>query len=151
MEKLALYLNELEKTIPNQASMNAAISKREVAWHIDHSLKVINSVTNVLKKSDPKDYQWHFNAIRHFVFLTGHIPRGKGKAPKAVQSFEDITVESLLAQLEQAKLSVKELEQLESKNNFKHPYFGILNRKQTIKFLGLHTKHHLRIVQDIIA
>lgn len=151
MEKLASYLKELEKTIPNHASLKAAISEREVAWHIDHSLKVINSVTAVLKKSDPKDYRWHFNSTRHFVFLTGYIPRGKGKAPKSVQSFEDITVESLLEQIEQAKIALKELEQLEAKNNFKHPYFGILNRKQTVKFLGLHTKHHLRIIQDILS
>ena len=28
--------------------------------------------------------------------------------------------------------------------------FGILNKKETEKFLVLHTKHHLMIIQDIL-
>jgi hypothetical protein len=43
-----------------------------------------------------------------------------------------------------------ELEHLDAKSNFMHPYFGQLNLKQTKKFLALHTKHHLKIIDDIL-
>ena len=29
--------------------------------------------------------------------------------------------------------------------------FGMLNKQQTLRFLEMHTKHHLKIVDDILA
>jgi hypothetical protein len=33
---------------------------------------------------------------------------------------------------------------------FEHPYFGKLKLKETIRFLEIHTQHHLDIIRDII-
>jgi len=150
MEKLQNFITDLETNIPYFKKDNLSISKSNVGWHIDHSLKVLLGVINALKNSNPQEYQWKFNKTRFIIYTIGFIPRGKGKAPKSVRTFEPITLNDLNAQLEALKTTILELKSLDKKANFKHPYFGILNLKQTIYFLELHTKHHLKIIDDIV-
>ena len=33
---------------------------------------------------------------------------------------------------------------------FRHLIFGYLNKKRTIRFLQIHTAHHLKIIKDIL-
>ena len=151
MKSLEKVLKDLENKIANQNAFNEKVSKSDVAWHIDHSLKVILAVTEALKKSNPTEYQWKFNFKRQLVYTLGFIPRGKGKAPKAVQSFEEITHQSIEQQFKKAAVALGELQQLDKNSNFQHPYFGSLNLKPTLKFLKLHTHHHIKIMNDIIG
>jgi len=67
-----------------------------------------------------------------------------------VRTFDKITLEDLQTQFEIAKKTIKDLETLDPKSNFKHPLFGRLNLKQTRFFLIIHTKHHLKIIEDIL-
>lgn len=43
------------------------------------------------------------------------------------------------------------LASLDENQFFTHTLFKQLNKKQTLKFLGLHTNHHLKIVKDILV
>jgi hypothetical protein len=150
MEKLQQHITEIEQKIQFHENENSSISKATVGWHLDHSLKVINGILVQLKNSNPSDYRWKFNSKRALVYTLGHIPRGKGKAPKSVQSFEKITLSDLEKQLNHARNEINILKTLDKKSNFEHPFFGTLNLKQTIYFLNLHTKHHLKIINDIL-
>ena len=85
------------------------------------------------------------------LYLFNYFPRGKGKAPKAVVPTDVQTSEQLREDLQTVRLMLLELEHLDAKSNFMHPYFGQLNLKQTKKFLALHTKHHLKIIDDILS
>jgi hypothetical protein len=58
MDKLSKRLNELESKILNSESLNLAISKSSVGWHIEHALLTINFIIDGLKKSDPNEYRW---------------------------------------------------------------------------------------------
>ncbi|WP_298221755.1 DinB family protein [Flavobacterium sp.] len=150
MEALHPILNELESKIASKDSINTEISQSDVSWHIAHSLKVVANITKVLQSSDPKEYRWQFNWIRSLVFIFNKIPRGKGKAPKSVIPEENKSAAELQQELDSVRTLTHALENLHPKNHFKHPYFGVLNLKQTQKFLVLHTKHHLKIIDDII-
>jgi hypothetical protein len=149
MPNLTAFLQELEANIPNLSAQNTAVSQREVGWHIDHSLKVINGILKQLIKSDPATYKWSFNAMRTLVFFTGNIPRGKAKAPKAVQPTGIITPEEVKTGIQQTKALLEQANNCDPKSNFTHPYFGVLNLKQSFRFLDIHTKHHLKIVRAI--
>ncbi len=150
MKKLHLLLEELETKIKFRDTENLSVSKSNVSWQIDHTLKVLNLIIETLKNSNPKEYKWKFNFLKSLVFITGVIPRGKGKAPKSVQSFDEITLDDLHVQLKKAKVSVSLLNHLNDNCNFIHPYFGVLNLKETEKFLVIHTKHHIKIINDIV-
>ncbi len=144
-------LQQLENNLVHSKKLHTTISTSPVEWHIDHCLRVINSVSKVIATSKEEDYKRKFNFARTLVFTLGMIPRGKAKAPKTVSAQQPITEEDLKKQLHFAKKSIEQIENLLPNQNFMHPYFGLLNAKQTIKFLKIHTKHHLKIIKDIVA
>jgi len=150
METLSILLNDLESKVASKDSINPLVSKSAVSWHIAHSLKVITKVVETVKISNPQEYRWKFNPTRSFVYLFNYFPRGKGKAPKSVLPADNLSSDQLHEQFQTVKEMLLALEHLDAKSHFMHPYFGQLNLKQTKKFLALHTKHHLKIIDDII-
>ncbi|MEM9686639.1 MAG: DUF1569 domain-containing protein [Bacteroidota bacterium] len=143
-------LQKLEALFVHAKKHNSKVSEKDVGWHIDHSLKSLIAISNALEQSNPAEYRWSFNIARFFVYTAGSIPRGRGKAPEAVQSFGLIAEEALKAHLEDAKNKLKALYKLPAGSYFNHPYFGMLNVKQTRRFMIIHTRHHLKIIWDIM-
>ncbi|MGK7389501.1 MAG: hypothetical protein ACNS60_04095 [Candidatus Cyclobacteriaceae bacterium M2_1C_046] len=153
MKKYDTLLNqiqELEDKLQYSDKLNLAVSEKPVSWHIDHSLRVINGVCHTLKNSNPQEYKGSFNLIKLYILFTGHIPRGKGRAPKSVVSPGEVLKEDLIKQVELAKNQIKEIKTLPPKSFFIHPYFGALKLDTSIKFLAIHTNHHLKIIRDIL-
>ena len=143
-------VKELESYIPLKDKRNDAVSKSDVAWQLDHTLKAINLVIESISKSNPEDYKWRFNKWRLLLFTIGYIPRGKGKAPKVVRPPEVIYEEDLKVQVNFAYKNIDIIKPLNENASFKHFIFGQLNKNKTIQFLQLHTNHHLKIIRDIM-
>ena len=148
---LKAEIQKIENALSHFNKENTKISKTGVDWHLDHTLRVINGISKVLIESKPEDYKWSFNFIKFLIFLKGEIPRGKGKAPKHVVASSVIIKDDVIKQIETAKKLLEKIQTLPKKSHFKHPYFGILNLKDTQKFLKIHTNHHLKIIDDIIG
>jgi hypothetical protein len=149
MHKLLKQIKELESKIPNQEDYNPEISKSNVGWHIEHILLTNKMIIEAVEKSNPADYTWSFKLPRIVVFTMNKIPRGRAKAPKVVvpKTYDEQT---LLEHLKIVTLKIQGLENMSSDKYFDHPYFGNLRLNKTIKFLEIHTKHHLEIINDII-
>jgi hypothetical protein len=149
MNKLTALLNELETKIPYHEKINTSVSASSVGWHIEHSLLVCNQIVAAVEKSNPQDYAWKFDFKRTIVFALNKIPRGKGKAPASVLPAGAASPEKLTTDLQILKETIKKLTTLPPNHYFKHPLFGLLNVKATIRMLKIHTKHHLAIIDDI--
>ena len=150
MEELKKLLVELENKIPNQELLNPLVSKSSVGWHIEHILLTMNLVIKSIHKSNPDNYKRTFNFNRLLVFTLNKIPRGKVKAPRMVRPQEDFTTDSLKSHLEKVKSNLEKLDTLSANNYFEHPFMGQLNLKPTIRFIKIHTKHHINIIKEII-
>lgn len=150
MNPLQNILFQLESHIPNFEKTNSQVSNSTIGWQIDHCLLVINGVISQLEVSNPKEFQpkWNFN--KFMIFITGKIPRGKVRAPRGVTPIDVATAESLKTKIEIAKSNISKLNNLPKNSYFKHPFLSDLNAKQTEKFLVIHTKHHLKIIEDIL-
>lgn len=150
MNPLQNLLFHLENHIPNLEKTNSNVSNSTIGWQIDHCLLVINSIISQLEISNPTEFQpkWNFN--RFIVFTTGKIPRGKIRAPKVVTPIDVASLEDLKLKMEIAKSNIQKLNDLPKNSFFKHPFLNDLNVKQTEKFLVIHTKHHLKIIEDIL-
>ena len=150
MKKLHALINELETKIPHSEKTNTTVSNGSVGWHIHHSLLVGLNIIQAVEKSDHSNYKWKFNISKALVYTLNKIPRGKAKAPESVQPKEQLGAAEMKQYIEQLKTRLPVLETLHPNNYFKHPYFGNLNVKATIKMLKLHTRHHIGIINDII-
>jgi hypothetical protein len=150
MEKLLKQVKELEIHIPDYAKRQPAVSAANVGWHIEHSLMVFATIITALENSDPALYKGTFSMKKFLVYALNKIPRGRGQAPKVVQPVGEMIPENVLPQVGKAVAKIKALGSLQRHHHFPHPYFGKLNLKETIKFLKIHTKHHLKIIEDIL-
>ena len=150
MNPILSLLHQLESYISNLDKLNSKVSNSTIGWQIDHCLLVINGIISQLEISNPNEYQPTWNFPKFMVFTMGKIPRGKAKAPKVVIPTHVATQEELKAKLEAAKNNILKLDSFSENQFFKHPFFKDLNVKQTEKFLTIHTKHHLKIIEDIL-
>ena len=151
MQELHKLLDQLESDILSFDKVNLTVSSGRVGWHIAHSLKTIDQIVTACKHSNPTEYQWHFNFKRFLIMsVAKKIPRGKARAPKIVRPEGDIDTESLALSLEKVRENIMDWKSLDKNVHFPHPFFGVLNKKETEHFLVLHTKHHLMIIQDIL-
>ena len=151
MQNLDLLVSQLESKITQFETSNLTVSNGSVGWHIEHSLKTIDQIVTACKNSNPANYQWHFNFKRFLIMsIAKKIPRGKARAPKIVRPEGDINRETLAASISKVRENLIGWKALDKNANFPHPFFGILNKKETEKFLVLHTKHHKMIIDDIL-
>lgn len=150
MNKIPQLIEVLATKIEHYAKVNAAVSASSVGWHMEHALLVLINVTENIKQSKPEEFKPSFNFVRSIIFIVNKMPRGKGKAPKSVQPNTDITLNSLNAKLQLAKEKVNELYNLDKNKHFVHPFFGDVKLNGCIKFLGIHTAHHIKIIEDIL-
>ena len=144
-------VSELENYIPQQELIKPDVSASSIGWHIEHSLLTINLIVDTVKRSDPKDYKWSFNLWRTIIMMTKNIPRGRARSPKMVRPTETFNANTLLDHVNKTRQQIRILETCVTDNYFVHPYFNKLNLKSTIKFIGIHTNHHLKIIKDIAA
>ena len=150
MNPLHNLLLQLESHIPNFDKTNSRISNSTIGWQIDHCLLVINGVIKQLEISNPTEFQSKFNLPKFLILTFKKIPRGKARAPKIVRPEGDINRETLAASISKVRENLIGWKALDKNANFPHPFFGVLNKKETENFLVLHTKHHLMIINDIL-
>ena len=150
MKNLEPSLDKLYSFIPQSNQLNTSVSSVNVGWHIENSLLVITKIIETVVNSDPNKYEWKFDLKRSFVFLLGKFPRGKASAPEIVipKQLEQPNYDTLF---ENARVAIKNLAIAKSNQYFTHPIFGKLNKRHTFVMLDIHTKHHIKIIEDIIS
>ncbi|WP_164510826.1 DinB family protein [Nonlabens xiamenensis] len=125
------------------------VSQQDIYWHIQHSLKVLEGIIQMMTESQPIDYAPRRSILKWIIMTTGWIPRGKGRAPKPTVPKKLMSKEELLKLWNAVDDSVSSLSHLPDDAHFKHPLFGSMKKLKAIKFMGIHTHHHLKIIRDI--
>jgi hypothetical protein len=125
------------------------------AWsvykHIEHVLLTNSSILAAIERGESPAKIEKRTFIGYVVLFLGFIPRGRAKAPKEVEPLGKSKSE--LQEFNQELIS--RLENLlnaplnePNKVIANHPYFGGLSKKQWIRFLVIHSRHHLKIIQE---
>ena len=137
------YLNKI-------SVKSMAVSNWSVGEHIDHICNVTIFIDSNLRASDPKINFEKFSFVKLFVLYFGHIPRGRGKSPTEVIPNQMIEIETLTTKIFHAQKVREGMVDLNSGLWITHPIFGVLKFKNAVKFLYIHTRHHIKIIEDII-
>jgi hypothetical protein len=151
MKSLDNLLQELESKLPLMQKQDPAVSEASVGWHIEHSILAAIKMINAVAHSEPDKYRWRFNWRRSVIFATGRIPRGKARAPKAVMPESAADAATLTAQFATLRDKLHHMSLLKPQHFFEHPFFGPLHVRHTQRAIQLHTDHHLKIINDIVA
>ena len=149
-QKFEQLLMELDQRIKHSDILAPSVSSSPVGWHIEHCLITFDKITGALQKSDPSKFKAQFNLVGFIILSLGYIPRGKAKAPK-IACPETFSRAHLVEHLEQSKEVIQAIPAIDSNAWFRHPFFGNLKAKKAVRFMEVHTKHHLKIMDDIIA
>ena len=149
MRNIEKRLEKLYTFIKDADRVNSYVSSANVGWHIEHSLLVIIKMISALTASDPAQYKWNFNLARAIVFTINKLPKGKGKAPDAVNpnQTEKTDFDTLFSKTRE---KIEELKKADPNKFYEHNIFGVLNKKNTFIVLDIHTNHHLQIIEDVI-
>lgn len=150
IDTLNHLINKIELLIPKMDIENPSVSKANIGWQLDHALKVFNTVSQIIETSNPENYSYQFSFWRSTLFTIGYFPRGKVKAPKAVQPPSKILEADLESQIKTARTHIEKLKLLPEKSYYHHFIFGKLAKNNTLRFLAMHTNHHLKIIRDIL-
>lgn len=151
LKKLVKLIGAIESHLSQREMVNNAVSNVPVGWHIEHILMATVIITEQLLRSDPAQYQWQLNSNRLLIFFLNRIPRGKGKAPASVMPKDKTSLARVEKYLEIAKEKLAAIKGLQSNCYIVHPYLGMLNRDASVRFMCIHVKHHLAIIEDILA
>ena len=150
--KLEEQLAEIESLVHKYDLLNERVSSATIGWHLEHILLVLDRSLYALQTSMVADYKPKTSFKKTVILFTGQIPRGVGKAPKvALPMNENISPGHLQQKIEATKTQLLASNNLPGNHFFPHPYFGDLKLKTAIRFLEIHTHHHLKIVRDIVA
>ncbi|MBT8287689.1 MAG: DUF1569 domain-containing protein [Bacteroidia bacterium] len=144
------YLGEIESFIDRGDSLNQEVSQVSVAWHLHHSLLTIDQIYMTLETSDPEKFESEISAIRTLSLTGNFIPRGLAQSPDSVRPPEEFTNQDIKELLDKIKRLESKFTDLDEHSFFDHPYFGHLNRSHSMRFLQVHTNHHLKIIKDIV-
>lgn len=143
-------LNEVISYVPEMEIKNTAVSEATVAWHMDHIFLFVNQIYKALEQSDERNFKTKFNIKRAYVFTFKKLPRGSIQAPESVSPDKNIAIETLQMHYNKTLNTLDKLSKLKENQHFNHPVLGTINRNKTIKFMTIHTEHHLKIIRDIL-
>ncbi len=144
-------LDELDKHLPKWADKNEKISKWTVGMQIEHCLLGTRRICSGVAISKPYPGKIKKGLVRRIIFLTGTIPRGRGKAPDASIPNEATTESDLRELLREANRSVQKAAESDDDCWWEHFMFGVFKRDEALQFVKIHNKHHLKIISDILS
>jgi hypothetical protein len=135
-----------------------AVSGWSTGQHLDHLMRANRGIfVGLQRMSEGQDLsRGQTGGLRWtgWLLLTlGVFPRG-GRAPASTHPPDALTAEVLAQTVQKSRAALEALEPLlptlaDLPSRMPHPYFGMLNAPQWLRFAQLHSRHHARIIRQI--
>lgn len=143
-------LHSLRDYVDRAEALAPAISSWSVGEHIHHCCLSMIGISKSLRKSSSPAPRTKLTVARTAVLTFGFIPRGRAQSPSFVVPKPAMPQSELRAMLDQSAELLAMAHGLERSTWFTHPFLGVMNRDQALKFVLVHNSHHLKIVSDIL-
>jgi hypothetical protein len=130
---------------------NESLSHWAVGQHIHHILIVANGIIQNLQDSKIGSGKERLSLVKFLSLTFSYIPRGKAKSPERVMPSDNITQEIVREAYAVFEKKMPIVNTLPRDSWFNHPVFGDLRRDNALRFIEVHSKHHIKIIRDILA
>ncbi len=144
--------NTLVSYVPMLTNKKTSVSAWSVGEQLHHTLLVNESILTKIMANESVEGK-PTTLIGRIILFLGVIPRGKGKAPKifVTKQLTEKEVNTLITQQLTTIAILKNIDNTTLQCSFPHPYFGLLTTKQWLRFIQIHTNHHVKIIRDIMS
>ena len=145
-------LDELETWVQRPDRHAAAVSSWSIHKQVEHTALVARQILELVEGLEAGTAGEPTGRLRwpaHAVLAMGWIPRGKGVAPSSVLPGEAPDPAAIRAILDDTRARLRTHAPARGGNRAPHPHFGGMTARQWTRFLGIHTRHHLKIIRDI--
>jgi len=135
-----------------------AVSDWSAGQHIHHlsnaNRVIARSISGLVSSQTEADSDRRLNLLGITVLSTDLIPRGVASAPARLHPPDILSREEIADAVKASLKSVDSLQELGGiivarRSRLRHPYLGYLRSSQWLRFMNVHTSHHLRIVRHI--
>lgn len=144
------HLDSLKSYIDDAPVRVLSVSGWSVGQHLHHCGLAMVGICEALAASAPPMPCVPLSLPRLMVLGTGRIPRGRAQAPDAVLPEAEPTVELVRDILERSRQGLDAAAGLGETAWFNHPFLGPMSRKTTLRFIAIHNRHHLRLIEAIL-
>ena len=148
--KLQDQIQQIRNLIPRGELLSQSVSSWPVGYHIQHLSLAMSGVAKALELSTPPVPRQLPKPAWLAIGLMGRIPRGKAQSPDISRPKHAKGEEELNAFLEKAESRIITATQLPDDRWFKHHLLGVLDKRNSLKFVRIHNDHHLAIMKDIV-
>ncbi len=95
------------------------------------------------------------NLLGAALLCIGRFPRGRARAPAGVVPDPDMPVTKLLTMLEKQRTHLDRIadqrsQLLTHRRRFRHPLLGYFSAADGIRFVRIHTRHHIKLAGEIM-
>lgn len=142
-------LDRFRAAVGSADTRDPGVSDWSVWMHVHHCCLGMTRIVRGLAESRPPKPRSRFSLPRLVVLTTGMIPRGRAKSPEAVVPDESVTARELNAMLDESDEMLDQAVRLGPEAWFEHFAFGPMGRDDALRFLRIHNRHHLKIIDDI--
>ena len=130
------------------------------AQHLHHVTAINEQVFDWLLRTARSgeaapEVEGRLSAAGRVLLTVGRLPRGRARSPQRFTPPDQVSRQVLEERARRTHAQLRELEaHLEalrrSDARLPHPVFGALTAPQWVRFAGVHSRHHLLIVRDIV-
>jgi hypothetical protein len=144
------HLDSLRSHVDDAPVRALNVSGWSVGQHLHHCGLAMVGICEELAASTPPMPCVPFSVPRLMVLGTGRIPRGRAKAPESVLPEAEPGVAMVREILDRSQHGLDNAAGLADTAWFNHPFLGPMSRRTTLRFIAIHNRHHLRLIQSII-
>ncbi|NNF02967.1 MAG: DinB family protein [Rhodothermales bacterium] len=90
-------------------------------------------------------------ALKDHILRNGTIPHGRAEAPESVRPAPDPTRDEIVQAIGKCRSRVARIPSAAVDARMIHPYLGTLTRDELLVFIAIHNRHHLTIIDRILA
>ncbi len=145
-----------EQKVERLSRRSDRVSAWSVAQHLDHLAQANAQCAAAISRlldSRPDDTGPGLKLAGRAVLLTGWIPRGRGVAPPTTvpSAVPPSEIRSRLGDAQTAVNAIgQRLNEIDgARARLSHPALGGFTALQWLRFIAIHTRHHLKIIEEI--